>query len=951
MATYFFVQQANALLKSQYSNEDSFSTICVNVRSLINPHNFSKFESLISGLDFQPHLIAVNETWEKPHAIGQHKSLNGYVYIFNPRVVSRGGGVGMYITQNLIFAPSPELSLMHEKSFESLFVTTQFEGRRLICGTVYRPPRDDSLRLTCFFQNLIMVLTEISKIKNKCFIMGDFNFNLLNLLDKNTEMFTEAMFNNNFYPLINKPTRITGFHSSTIDHIWTNIMVTNITSGIIVHGVADHLPVLQVCKFGKLKICSVPKTRFFALCNIQKFKSSLESADISDIFDCTDPDSCFKMLHDSLFDEFDKNFPLTKPAKSNKRCEWYDLELRRLMLKKNRLYKKFLSRHDQAFKTRYQKIRNQYFHLISVKKKKFYLQKFENLHNNVKKSWQCFNNLLGRGRSGSAASTFCINGKMTCDPKFIANGFNDHFSNIAVDLVNQLPKSSQHFKEYLTAANPSSIFLYPTSPFEVKQHINETSPKCSAGWDEMPPAALKYLPDCITNVLSYIFNLSLCQGKFISSFKHTKLIPVYEKGDSKILINYRPISLLPSFSKILEKIVYKRLYSFFSRFNLFSNSQFGFTKGHSTSHANCLLIDRVTAAFEKKLTTLGIFLDFSKALDTIDHNITALDWFESYLTGRTQQVCLNDHASNHINAIIFSVPQGSIHGPLLFIIYVNDFPNCLKNGTSLSFAEDTSILISGNNAKSIFEKGNQELDNVGNWLIANKLSLNASKTKCVYFKTVNSKRSSCALNLVIRNKPIERVSSIRVLVTIINENLSWKDHMLSLKNKLRATLGAVIRVKPFLNKNALLVIYHLLMLSHIRYCITNWFHGNLAIVSQLQNICNKFIRLSFSLASEDDILPFMRRHNLLTIKDIFKQDVAVIMYKYHQGALPSTFDDMFRPRISSIKTRSNSQLVPAFCRCTVNQQSIRYFRPKVWSEIPIAIRKFRTICAFKKKLK
>ena len=127
----------------------------------------------------------------------------------------------------------------------------------------------------------------------------------------------------------------------------------------------------------------------------------------------------------------------------------------------------------------------------------------------MKKTWQCINNLLGRDRSGSASPTFCVNGKMTSDPTFIANGFNDHFSNTAIDLVNQLPKSFQHIKEYLTAANPSSIFLYPTSPFEVKQHIKETSPKFSAGRDKMLSAALNNQPNCIINVLSYIFNLSL----------------------------------------------------------------------------------------------------------------------------------------------------------------------------------------------------------------------------------------------------------------------------------------------------------------------------------------------------------------------------------------------------------------------------------------------------------
>ena len=173
----------------------------------------------------------------------------------------------------------------------------------------------------------------------------------------------------------------------------------------------------------------------------------------------------------------------------------------------------------------------------------------------------------------------------------------------------------------------------------------------------------------------------------------------------------------------------------------------------------------------------------------------------------------------------------------------------------MSFADDTSIFISGKTARTLFDKGNDELCNIDNWLVANKLFLNANKTKCVYFKTANSKTPPSDLNLVIRNIPIERVSSVRVLETLIHENLSWKEHMLALKtkSKLRATLGAVIRVKPYLNKNSLLSIYHSLVISHIRHCIINWNHGNSTIINQLQGICNKFIRLTLGISRDEDV--------------------------------------------------------------------------------------------------
>ena len=323
----------------------------------------------------------------------------------------------------------------------------------------------------------------------------------------------------------------------------------------------------------------------------------------------------------------------------------------------------------------------------------------------------------------------------------------------------------------------------------------------------------------------------------------------------------------------------------------------------------------------------------------------------SYLTGRTQQVCYNGVASSNINEINLSVPQGSILGPLLFIIYVNNFPNCLKYGTSLSFADDTSIFISGKTARTLFDKGNDELCNIDNWLVANKLFLNANKTKCVYFKTANSKTPPSDLNLVIRNIPIERVSSVRVLGTIIHENLSWKEHMLALKSKLRATLGAVIRVKPYLNKHSLLSIYHSLVISRIRYCIINWNHGNSTILNQLQSICNKFIRLTLGISRNENVLPLMKQHNLLTINDIFKYEMAVLMFRFHNRTLPSAFDPIFQSKSTSITTRSNSRVIPISCRSTVSQQSIRYIGPKTWNNIPLPIRESKTIAGFKKKLK
>ena len=477
-----------------------------------------------------------------------------------------------------------------------------------------------------------------------------------------------------------------------------------------------------------------------------------------------------------------------------------------------------------------------------------YSDRLNSVRGDIKNTWRILKNVINKnGPQTSLHNCFSHRGTKITNFDQIADIFNEYFVSVGPSLAKSINVVKKDPTIYLKGNHTASMFLRDTDDKEIYNVIMKQKSNKASGYDDISIDVVKHTADVLSKPLAFIFNTSLANGIFPDSLKIAKVIPIHKNGDKGCFCNYRPISVLCTFSKLLETVFHSRLVNYVNFNNILNESQYGFRDKRSTNFALLDLIEEVRQSLEENKATAGIFLDLRKAFDTINHDILLqklyfygirgipYQWIKSYLTDRVQFVSYNQTYSTML-PLTCGVPQGSILGPLLFIIYINDICNISAQLKFVLFADDTNVFISHESKKQMETILNSELENLDIWFKTNKLSLNTEKTNFIVFQKKSDLFPNENIRLYIDNVQINRIHNTKFLGVVLDSKLTWNKHITEIENKISKNIGVISRARNILHTKELQTLYCSLILPYLNYGVLLW--GN-----NYQSSLNRIIKL------------------------------------------------------------------------------------------------------------
>ena len=610
---YYTDSELNAM-HGNIQSTSCISTLSIHCRSISK--FFENIECSLKSLDNKFDFVGLSETWLKTNDNSDIFNLPDYTLLSRPRADKRGGGVGLYVTDKTSFKLRDDLVMNPVTcQYESLFIETVMHDHKVIIGVIYKPPESNTDICVAHFSDLMGI---ISKERKQCSLMGDFNLDLIKVDTHNqTKYFIHSLYTNAFYPTISKSTRVTEHSATLLDNIITNITGYCIKSGVLCNDISDHFPVFNLLQINSkiTKKYAYIFKRMNTAHNIEKLNSELKNANWDDVFGDENPDSAYDTFLRILTPLINKCLPLKKvKRKITDKSKWLTKGILISCVQKNNLFKKLKKTPSQENELTYKTFKNKLTHIIRIAKKNYFKEKIDMHRNNGEKTWETISEILkNKNKKTKVTDTFITSNGVPCtDNTDIANNFNIYFTTVGNTLAANLPHTDNDPIE-LIESNPDNFFCIPTTSAEINNIILHSKSKKSTGFDNIDSYIVKQIAPQIVNQLANIFNTSFLTGIVPSKLKIAKVIHLYKNKDPALFSNYRPISLLPFFSKILERLMYNRLYNFLTEHNILSMNQFGFRKNYSTFLALMDLVDSISKNIDEGNYSIGIVLDLSKS--------------------------------------------------------------------------------------------------------------------------------------------------------------------------------------------------------------------------------------------------------------------------------------------------------------------------------------------------